>query len=205
MSTGGAAAAATRGAGKVNLLEDLYVYGAEAPYFLEQRYGSLVEPLERGYLALIETPAGRLAVLGPRGRPVFGLRPNYRTTPDKAADQYVQRRCVALLVERGWNRLGRRGQWPCLRESASGRVAYLLARWRPISTRLVRHSLTTLRERLIHERATLFVHTTQPKRLMRLVEREKVIGLLYFGDRNGRTLVSNETLEGKTLYGQAKD
>lgn len=176
-----------------NLLDDLHTCGAEAPYFLEQRYGTLAEPVERGYLALIETPAGRLAVLGPRGRPIFGLRPNYRTAPDTAADQYIQRRCVALLAGSGWSRLGRYGKWTYLWGSG-GRLAYLLARWRPISARAVRHSLTMLRERLIQEQAVLFVYTTQPRRLLRLVEREKVIGLLCLSEKS---VVPNETQEQK--------
>lgn len=185
----------------MNLLEDLYACGAEAPYFLEQHYGELVEPVERGYLALIETPAGRLAVLGPRGRSFFGLRPNYRTAPDTAADQYIQRRCVALLAERGWSRLGRYryGKWLYLR-GPGGRLAYLLARWRPISARAVRHSLTMLRERLIQEQAILFVHTTQPRRLLRLVEREKVIGLVCLS--KGEKSVITKPRSEKELYEQ---
>jgi hypothetical protein len=171
----------------MNLLEDLHANGAEAPSLLEQRYGRLADAVERGYLALIETPAGTLAVLGPKGRPIFGLRSNYRTAPDTAADQYIQRRCVALLAERGWKRLGRYGKWTHLR-GPSGRLAYLLARWRPVSARAVRHSLTRLRERLSQEQAMLLVHTTQPRRLLQLTQREKVIGLLYFG--NGKSIKS---------------
>jgi len=177
----------------MNLLEDLHTCGAEAPYFLEQRYGRLVEPVEQGFLALIETPAGRLAVLGPRGRLLFGLQPNYRTVPDVAADQYIQRRCVALLAERGWSSLGRHGKWTHLR-GPGGRLAYLLARWRPSSARAVRQSLTLLRERLSQEQAVLLVYTTQPRRLLRLAEREKVIGLLCL---DKKSVMSNETQEQK--------
>lgn len=157
------------------VLTDVREQGAEAVFFLEATLGKdcLTNLLEERYLTLLKaTPAGSLVTLGPAGRQMFGLRPNYLSPPEVMADQYLRRRCVAALRTKGWLYLGRA---PNTRhviklKSPSGRVAYLFARWKRVSARAARRVCDRLRECLLQEDAVLLVHTDRPHTLAGLIQ-----------------------------------
>lgn len=156
-----------------DVLYDLREHGAEAPFFLEAKLGNLaLEWLtnEKYVRRLEATPAGTLVLLGPRGRQVCGLSPNYLSPPDIAADQYLRRRCLAALRSRGWTYKARVKQLKNVLEleHRDGRRAYLFARWKRPSARSVRRVLTVLRGSLVKGNAVLLVRTDLPHTLRHL-------------------------------------
>ena len=159
----------------LTLLHDLREHGAEAPFFIEAKLGKQVSAslLEQRYIRQLEaTPAGTLVMLGPKGRRLYGLSPNYLSPPEVAADQYLRRRCVAALKSKGWDY---KGQVQNLRnvlelQHTDGRRAYLFARWRRPSARSVRRVLETLYKPIFIGGAVLLVRTDLPHTLTRLSE-----------------------------------
>jgi hypothetical protein len=150
-----------------SILYDLHERGAEAAFLLAARYGDLRPWFAAGMLVSLETPAGQLVILGPQGRMALGLRPNYRTVPEAAADQYFQRRCCEVLERLGWRFIVRQRPYVILMD-AEDQTAYLLARWRTITAKRVRHALGHLDQKLQGGRARLIVHTDRPNLLMSL-------------------------------------
>jgi hypothetical protein len=175
------------------VLEDLREHGAEAPFFLEARIGktTVAQLIAERYLRLLTaTPAGSLIVLGPYGRQAVGLSSGYHSPPELAADQYLRRRCLALLYARGWRYCGKvEGHRHLLHVEKGNGAAYLLTRWRYYPAHAVRQVFSRMRDRLVGEGAILLVHTDRPHHLARLIEESKGLIKLFSDEVYQKKLV----------------
>jgi hypothetical protein len=154
--------------------------GAEDPEWLERRYGAaqLEELVANGWLALIPTPFGPLAVLGPVGRRSLGLAPYYKSPPEAAATQLLRRRARESLESRGWTYLGRPYRQLMSFTTPDGTCAYVLIQYHDPTARAIRRVLSDLSADLMRDGSRLLVWTQHPRRLHGVSRRHP--GLLAF-------------------------
>lgn len=155
------------------LLTDLCEHGAEESQRLYERHGALCigKLLESGYLAWVPTPLGELILLGPQGRRRLNLFPFYKSPPEAAATQLVQRLVKEELEAQGWLCQGKFARNLLSFVTNKGKTAFVLARYGDYTTRSVRRVLDKHKGRLISESAILVVATRHPHRLRKLVEK----------------------------------
>lgn len=155
------------------LLADLCEHGAEELQRLYERHGALCieKALESGYLAWVPTPLGELILLGPQGRRTLNLSPFYKSPPEAAATQLVQRRVKEELEAQDWLCQGKFARNLLSFVTNEGKMAFVLARYRDYTARSVRRVLDKHKGRLISESAVLVVATRYPYRLRKLVEK----------------------------------
>ena len=131
-------------------------------------------------LAWVPTPLGELILLGSQGRRVLKLSPYYKSPPEAAATQLVQRRVGERLEAQGWIYRAKVARNLLVFATDEGKPAYVLARYGDYTARSVRRVLATYKSCIISESAVLVVVTRSPHRLKKLVEKHRnLVTTLY--------------------------
>jgi hypothetical protein len=86
------------------VLRDLNLHGAEHWEIIVSQYGhdDMLELVRTKYLRTLDTPAGIVAVLGPKGRKLFGGDPSYIPKATPSASQVLRRHVIRGLENHGW-------------------------------------------------------------------------------------------------------
>ena len=148
----------------------MHMLGAEDEQRLCSRLGlSTLEMLRsQNYLCSVPTPLGNLSILGPIGRQALGLAAYYKSPPEAAVSQWLQRRVKEGLEQQGWRFQNKVTRNQLHFWDNTGQSVFVLARYRGYTSKSLRHILEARHAQLMAEHSQLAVVTNTPERYQKL-------------------------------------